>query len=72
MQPAEEHAMLANVNSLTVNPMFLRHDLLIELGRLEIAIGDIRRQSPANDPPELSALETRHSTLSLALGRIAG
>ena len=62
--------MLANINSLTVNPMFLRHDLLIELGRLEIAIGDVRTQPSAND--SLTALETRHSTINQALGLLAG
>lgn len=64
--------MLASLNSLTVNPMFLRHDLLIELGRLEIAISDIRRETSANDQGSLSVLETRHSTISQTLGRIAG
>jgi len=64
--------MLANLNSLTVNPMFLRHDLLIELGRLEVAISDIRRETSANDQGNLSTLETRRSTLSQTLDRIAG
>lgn len=64
--------MLANLNSLTVNPMFLRHDLLIELGRLELAISDIRREPSANEQGSLSALESRYSTLSQTLGRIAG
>jgi len=63
--------MLANVTSLTVNPMFLRHDLLIELGRLEIAIGDIRSQASANEHDDLAALEDRRSALSQALHCIA-
>lgn len=64
--------MLANLNSLTVNPMFLCHDLLIELGRLEIAIGDLRREPSANDHGDLTALQTRHSAISQALSHIAG
>jgi hypothetical protein len=56
--------MLANVTSLTVNPMFLRHDLLIELGRLETAIEIMRDQPPAND---LTMLESRRSVISHAL-----
>ena len=64
--------MLANVTSLTINPMFLRHDLLIELGRLEIAINDVRDQSSANDHPDLGSLELRRTTIRQALTRIAG
>ena len=62
--------MLANRASLTVNPMFLRHDLLIELGRLELAISDIRCATPANENGDLTVLETRRSAISQALGRI--
>lgn len=60
--------MLANAMSLTVNPMFLRHDLLIELGRLQTAIEGVRC-APANDRDALVSLESRreaiHSTLDL-------
>ena len=62
--------MLADVNSLLVNPMFLRHDLLIELGRLEIAIGNARGDQPAGND-DLAALETRRATLSEALTRFS-
>ncbi len=62
--------MSANVTSLTVNPMFLHHDLLIELGRLEMAIGDIRSNVAANDRPELDVLESLQSTIRQTLGRI--
>ena len=62
--------MLANTISLTLNPLFLQHDLMIELGRLEVAIGDVRR-APANSHDELAALETRCATISAALGRLS-
>ena len=61
--------MLADVNSLTLNPMFLRHDLLIELGRLEIALGSARSGQPANDAGQIAALEQRHATISQTLSR---
>ena len=61
--------MLADVNSLMVNPMFLRHDLLIELGRLEIAIGNVCRDQPAN-PRDIAALESRRATLANTLRRL--
>ena len=60
--------MLADVNSLLVNPMFLRHDLLIELGRLEIAIGNARLSQPAND---ITALESRRATIEHTLNRLS-
>jgi hypothetical protein len=50
--------------------MFLRHDLLIELGRLEMAIGDIRSNDSV-EPHHLAVLETQHTTVSQTLGRIA-
>ena len=60
--------MLADINSLLVNPMFLRHDLLIELGRLEIAIGSARLDQPAND---IAELVSRRATLEHALSRLS-
>ena len=62
--------MFANVTSLTVDPMFLRLDLLIELGRLDIAIGNIRSNVAANDRPDLQVLESAQSTIRQTLGRI--
>ncbi|HXR62820.1 MAG TPA: hypothetical protein VN720_04650 [Rudaea sp.] len=62
--------MFANVTSLTVDPMFLRLDLLIELGRLDIAIGNIRSNVAANDRPDLHVLESAQSTIRQTLGRI--
>ena len=62
--------MFADVTSLTVNPMFLRHDLLIALGRLEAAIGDLRSQGAANDQAGLAALESRHAAIRQTLTRI--
>ncbi len=63
--------MLANVTSLTVNPMFLRHDLLIELGRLETAIESMRNSQPANDAGHLTILESRRSAISHTLQRLS-
>ena len=62
--------MLANVTSLTVNPMFLRHDLLIELGRLETAIESMRSHS-ANDHHDLSPLEAKLARVTEALNRLS-
>ena len=63
--------MLADVTSVTVNPMFLRHDLLIALGRLETAIDAIRGHAPANDASDLATLEVRRSTINHTLERLS-
>ena len=63
--------MLADINSLLVNPMFLRHDLLIELGRLEIALGNARLQQPASNQNAVAALESRRATLEHTLERLS-
>lgn len=62
--------MLANAAALTINPLFLRHDLMIELGRLEMAIEDVRSHHSANDQA-LPPLETKLARISEALSRLS-
>jgi len=62
--------MLATAIALTVNPLFLRHDLMIELGRLEMAIEDVRSHS-ANEQQELSPLQTKLARVTEALNRLS-
>ena len=61
--------MFADVTSVTVNPMFLRHDLMIELGRLETAIDSMRDHVSANS--DLAVLKSRRETLSDTLQRLS-
>jgi len=61
--------MFADITSVTVNPMFLRHDLMIELGRLETAIHGMRDQVSAN--LDLAILQSRRETLSETLQRLS-
>ena len=61
--------MFADITCVTVNPMFLRHDLMIELGRLETAIDSMRGQVSANG--DLAILQSRRETLSETLHRSA-
>lgn len=61
--------MLANVTALTINPLFLRHHLLIELGRLDLAI-DAVRHAAANEHLELADLQTRRATINDTLQRL--
>ena len=41
--------MLATAAVMTLNPLFLRHDLMIEMSRLEMAIENARHHGSAND-----------------------
>ena len=59
--------MLESATSMTVDPMFLRHDLLIELGRLELAIQNVSDHQPAND---LGDLQQRCTTIRQTLNQI--
>ena len=61
--------MFSDVTSVTVNPMFLRHDLMIELGRLETAIDSMRDHVSANS--DLAVLKSRRETLSDTLQRLS-
>lgn len=54
--------------TMSINPLFLRHDLMIELGRLEMAIDSVRLQEAANDT--LGRLESRHAKINEALSRL--
>ena len=63
--------MLAAAPTMNVNPLFLRHDLMIEVSRLEMAIEDIRSHKPANEAVSLvSPLETRLPRINEALTRL--
>jgi len=63
----EKGSAMINAMSLTVDPMFLRHDLLIELGRLELAIQNVDDYQPAND---LGTLQQRYATVRQTLNQI--
>ena len=59
---------MSNFASMSINPLFLRHDLMIELGRLEMAIDDARMQAAANDT--VGQLETRCARINEALAKL--
>lgn len=56
-----------NGTAMSINPLFLRHDLMIELGRLEMAI-DAARMRPADET--VDRLESRCAQISEALSRL--
>lgn len=60
---------MSNIASMSFNPLFLRHDLMIELGRLEMAIDSARMSAPAaNDT--VGQLETRCARINEALSKL--
>lgn len=56
------------VASASFNPLFLRHDLMIELGRLEMAIDNAREHAAANDT--VDQLESRCARITEALAKL--
>jgi len=63
--------MIATASAMNLNPLFLRHDLMIELGRLEMAMQDMQGNQ-AMDPgtAQLKQLETRRARINEALSRL--
>lgn len=61
----------ANLASLSVNPLFLRHDLMIELGRLEMAMEDMRDPNTVDQArQQINQLESRRARINEALSRL--
>jgi hypothetical protein len=51
--------------------VFLRHDLMIEIGRIDMALEEFRDRAAANQVQVLESLQKRRATLSDALTRLA-
>ena len=57
--------------SFTVNPLFVRHDLMIEMARLEMEIEDIRSRPAANGgDQDVVPLQQRLQKISHVLSRV--
>ncbi|MEO5621965.1 MAG: hypothetical protein ABJB02_02840 [Dokdonella sp.] len=59
---------MSNFANMSLNPLFLRHDLMIELGRLEMAIDYARGQTVADDA--VGQLQTRCAKINEALSQL--
>jgi len=59
---------MSSIATMSLNPLFLRHDLMIELGRLEMAIDSARSREPANDA--VNQLESRCAKINEALSQL--
>jgi hypothetical protein len=57
--------------TMSLNPLFLRHDLMIELGRLEMAMQDMRVTTAIDQTTsQLQQLESRRARINEALSRL--
>jgi len=63
-------ATMNNAASMSINPLFLRHDLMIELGRLEMAIDDVRTTQPAANDRLVNELESKAARINEALSKL--
>ena len=59
---------MSNFASMSINPLFLRPALMIELGRLEMAMDSARGESQRDDA--IGQLETRCAKINEALSRL--
>jgi hypothetical protein len=63
--------MIATASAASFNQLFLRHDLMIELGRLEMAMEDMREQSTLEQTrQQFAQLETRRARINEALSKL--
>lgn len=63
--------MITSAATMSVNPLFLRHDLMIELGRLEMALQDMRNADEQTfATPQFQQLESRRARINEALSRL--
>ena len=64
-------ATIDHLQSIEVNPLFVRHDLMIEMARLEMEIDDMRDQNPGDDADQsIVSLQQRLQKVSHVLSRI--
>lgn len=61
---------MSTAASMSINPLFLRHDLMIELGRLEMAIDDVRLTQPAANDQIVGELQSKCARINEALSRL--
>ena len=62
--------MLNNHQAEISSVQHLRHDLMIELGRLEMAMDDAQQQTDADQQQALETLQTKYDRVSAALDKL--
>jgi hypothetical protein len=63
--------MISTSATMSLNPLFLRHDLMIELGRLEMAMDNMRDAASVEQArQQIAQLESRRARINEALSRL--
>ncbi len=63
--------MISTAATMSLNPLFLRHDLMIELGRLEMAMDDMREHTSVSQTEQhIAHLENRRARINEALSKL--
>lgn len=63
--------MISTAATMSLNPLFLRHDLMIELGRLEMAMDDMREHTGVDQTQQqIAQLENRRARINEALSKL--
>lgn len=62
--------MAAMTSVFPTDPVHLRHDLLIEIGRIDMALDEVRTRAQSGQPELVSSLEKRRAALNDALVRL--
>ncbi len=63
--------MSATASMMGFEAIYQRHDLMIEIARVETALDELRERPQIDRPEVLGALEKRHAILRDALLRLA-
>lgn len=54
----------------TTNQIFMRHDLMVELGRLEMAMEEACSRRGINDEDALESLQAKRDRIAAALSKL--
>lgn len=57
--------------AVAVNPLFVRHDLMIEMARIEMQIEDMEEHGAANDEAKIVPLRQRMDKISHVLSQVS-
>lgn len=57
-------------NTTAVNPLFVRHDLMIEMARLEMEIEDLEDHQPEQASAQIIPLQQRLQKVAHVLSRV--
>jgi hypothetical protein len=69
--PCAAEGGMTNLANMGIDPVLLHHDLLIEIGRVEMILEDLLARSDDVVDAEVERLSARRAKLSAALSQLA-